>query len=76
MCSATTLNFSLCSSFVKKTISATVFLADNETCMICRSVTVSVGCCEMVSVSDVLIVEGMFVLKILHFWNRNHFWES
>jgi hypothetical protein len=42
MCSATTLNFSLCSSFIKNTRSATMDLADNKMCtvMICRSVTV------------------------------------
>jgi hypothetical protein len=39
------------------------------------------GCCEVVPTSDILIVVGMFILKllkaskILYFWDRTNTWE-
>lgn len=41
----------------------------------------NVGCCEVIPPSDILIVDGIFVLKllkplkILHFWDRPNTWE-
>jgi hypothetical protein len=40
-----------------------------------------VGFCEVAPTSDILIVEGIFILKllkpfkILHFWDRTNTWE-